>query len=1046
MELLRQDFDTNTNETIEIKLKELKAMIKEAKKKGLKAESEELAIEYAVKKPGLYRLQKVVDEFNLEVHRHTYDALVVTCPKATIKPSSLDRCVGDLSNLTVEVRGTLPMKMVYSRSINKQDGSIHAQSVQNEDLVSPRGLSSSNSQPSRVREGVSWGLRSVGVRINESMTRSGKWLYSIEEVHDGVGNVANFSTHGEDGEHTRWKGKQLDLSLTVHDLPLASLDGCDTRNPLKVPIGESSELPIVFGSPGRTCDDVTHTVTWRFSPINKLTASGDHGEEEIVEEFISKHPRDKPRIYRPGLYTLKSVRNQFCSGEVKGPASCLLINPPKPGLSISSEDIYDKCAGNSIGLAVDLDLVGTPPFDVQYEIIHNRQRKEKKWVHIKGSRHQLELKPRDAGHFTYRFVSIDDEVYANSLLEGPDYTLEQSVKPPASAFLMKPPDTIIGCIGQPILVKALFQGYPPFMLEYELVHEGKRMKHKITGIEEDKFTISTEPLLHGGEYALALVSVQDRAGCKIFLNDEIKITVNRQRPKVSFGLRDGKHKVLSLEGMRVDLPLRLDGEAPWDIAYQNINDPAAQVFQARIQKVDGFLQVESRGIYQLLDVADRHCPGIVDTSAATFEVDWIPRPEIKISDNAGLILKGDKYLRRDVCEGDADAVDIKLTGSFPAYCMVYILLTRSTGSPPYHLKYQQRYKPHAGSSSVSNKDFEAAIGVASIIMDTTRPGLYTYEFSRLSDNAYDHDPRSAALIVEQKVNPKPSASFLKPGQSYKYCKEEEAENEIIPVSLQGLPPFYLEIDIKHQSSSRPETVKIANIEFNQYNFRIPRNVLSLGTHYVSVRKVRDAQGCQQKTEYESPHVQVVVFDVPTIYPLETRTDYCVGDRISYTLSGIPPFEIYYTFEGIQKKAKSPNTNFRRIAERPGEFTITAVSDRVSDCKAVIKITKVIHEMPSVKISKGRQVEVDIHEGGEAEILFEFWGTPPFEFTYTRSTNAKKGQKSRVLETKHDVSYEHSKAIQASQEGTYEVVAVKDRWCSVSTWHGEAKQGQKLLHL
>ena len=108
---------------------------------------------------------------------------------------------------------------------------------------------------------------------------------------------------------------------------------------------------------------------------------------------------------------------------------------------------------------------------------------------------------------------------------------------------------------------------------------------------------------------------------------------------------------------------------------------------------------------------------------------------------------------------------------------------------------------------------------------------------------------------------------------------------------------------------------------------------------------------------------------------------------------------------IQRKAKHTNTNFRRIAEKPGVFTITAISDKASECKARTEITKIIHEMPSVKISKGRQVEVDIHEGGEAEIQFEFWGTPPFEFTYTRSTNAKKGHKSQVLETKHERSEE-----------------------------------------
>ena len=85
--------------------------------------------------------------------------------------------------------------------------------------------------------------------------------------------------------------------------------------------------------------------------------------------------------------------------------------------------------------------------------------------------------------------------------------------------------------------------------------------------------------------------------------------------------------------------------------------------------------------------------------------------------------------------------------------------------------------------------------------------------------------------------------------------------------------------------------------------------------------------------------------------------------------------------------------------------------------------------------------MDIHEGNEVDILFEFWGTPPFEFTYTRSTNAKKGQRSVVLETRHDVSYERSKMVKASQEGTYEVVAIKDKFCSFSTQQVEKRDAR-----
>lgn len=87
----------------------------------------------------------------------------------------------------------------------------------------------------------------------------------------------------------------------------------------------------------------------------------------------------------------------------------------------------------------------------------------------------------------------------------------------------------------------------------------------------------------------------------------------------------------------------------------------------------------------------------------------------------------------------------------------------------------------------------------------------------------------------------------------------------------------------------------------------------------------------------------------------------------------------------------------------------------------------------MRVSKGHDTRVDIHEGGEAEILFEFEGSPPFEFTWTRSSleDRRTGRKAQVLETRTAVSEEHSLRIRASEEGAYEVVAVRDRWCGVS---------------
>ncbi|KFY03429.1 hypothetical protein O988_01482 [Pseudogymnoascus sp. VKM F-3808] len=1026
IELLRLDFDTSTNESIVINHKELQSLKKQAEKRRPK-DSDTLTLDYSVRKPGLYRLQTVMEKSNLEVQRRMSDTLVVLCPKAVIQPSLANKCIGDLSDLTIQVTGTPPLKIVYSRRINEMDESFHFQSLQPEDLVSPLlGATRASTFAASYEEDMSWGgLHSIDVRLNESMASSGRWLYSIDEIHDATGNIANFSARAEESETIHTKGTHLEHAFTVHERPVAQLDLGAYGSQLRVASGRSAEFPIKLSSSSGSSEEYGHAIAYRFSPIDTLAANGDHGSESIVVEFTTKSSRQRPTIHKPGLYTLLSISSQHCEGEIREPSSVLLMNPPKPDLAISSEDIHDKCADNSIGIMVDMDLSGTPPFVVRYEVEQSKT-VERHQIEVDGSRHQLELKPREAGHFTYRFTSIDDAVYKDHSLTSSELTLQQDVKPPASAYFVSF-DQVVACIDEPVQSKVLLSGEPPFTLEYELAYGGKRKKQKVSDINAFQYTITTDPLTRGGDYSLALVSAQDKTGCKIFLSDEIRINVRRQRPKASWAHIESRRSVMTLEDKIVDLPLRLEGEAPWTITYRNLND-TSKIEKVVKQRSNDHIQINGRGIYKIESVHDRQCPGTVDETASSFEVNWLARPQLRISDSSGIQQQGNKYVKREVCEGDVDAMEIKLSGS-----------------PPYHLKYQHHHKPDRGSQSVNVKEIDAALGSVTIPMDTSKAGSQTYGFSELSDNAYDHDPKKhTALTVQQIVNPKPSATFVKPGQSYKYCKEEESGDEVIPIELHGLPPFYLEIDIKHQSSSRPETVKLANIDGNHYDFRIPHRVLSLGAHHLSVRKVRDSRGCQTKLEYGAPKVQVQVFDVPTIYALEPKVDYCVGDRISYTLSGTPPFDIYYNFGDVQRKAKSSSTNFRRIAEKPGNFTITSISDRASECKAKIGITKTIHEMPSVKISKGRQVSVDIHEGGQAQILFEFWGTPPFEFTYTRSTNARKGHKSQVLETKHDISFEHSKTVQASQEGTYEVVAIKDKFCAFSTQRLDGK-AEKLLH-
>ncbi|CAJ2508575.1 Uu.00g136010.m01.CDS01 [Anthostomella pinea] len=1032
VELIRFHLETNAEEIVKLGRREIKEIGRQSATSLEDGTLGSYKYDLLIKKPGAYRLNKVLDEYKLEVQRISAPTFVVPCPKAKVRTAeSSTRCLGDLSDLSLDVDGTPPLKIVYSRSINGKDHSFHFQSLQPEGFSSPLlGSQPSTSLISPGNEDYTWARsQKVVVSLNESMTNAGEWQYSVDEVLDVFGNKVSFSQPEE--AEMRSRPKNLFQNFIVRERPRATIVGCDLRHPLKVAKGRRTTLPVRIGRPGQTPESVPHTLTWHFSPIDTLSESGDHGDVVEAGSFTAKNVDDQPTISAPGLYTLKSVSCASCDGEIDEPSSCLLLNPPEPKLTIQAEEIADKCAGNPIGLAVNLDLVGTPPFLVQYDVISETERFiRSENIEVKGLREHFDLRPRNAGRYQYRFRKLQDAIYSVALPPTDDYFLEQNVKPPADAFFLDVSGTVNACLDQPVKLDVVLDGDGPFNLEWELVHDGKRKAAKETELSTRTFKIETAPLSSGGDYTLALKSIQDRTGCRISLKEEVKISVRRQKPRAAFGLLENKRSTTVVEAAPVNLPLRLSGDGPWRVFYRNLNGSAET--ETRVARSgNDFIEAKAQGTYEIVDVMDSLCPGTIDPKAKTFDVGYFPRPQLSLvpTDAIQPTDRDHKYIKKDVCEGDTDGFEVALQGS-----------------PPYHVQYEIKYKPKKGSGYVHQEEFDAALGKSSIPMDTSKAGLYSYAFSALSDNLYNNDKKkqSSLLTLEQTVNAKPSASFVKPGQTFKSCMSEQAE-ERIPIKLEGKAPFYLELEIKHYTGNFPEVFRIPNIQTNTYDIVIPRQYLKLGGQQVRIRKVRDDRGCRVEAETGGPVVHFQLYDAPAIYPLEQRTDFCVGERLAYTLSGTPPFEVHYEFAGKQMKAKSPTTNFRRVAESPGDFAITGISDKASDCRAAVNLSSTIHPMPSVKISKGRILQVDIHEGSEVEILFEFWGTAPFEFTYTRSTNARKGQKTQVLETRHDISYEHSKTVTASLEGTYEVVAIKDKFCSFSTMNVVAQENnQKVL--
>ncbi|KAI1814141.1 hypothetical protein GGS20DRAFT_549950 [Poronia punctata] len=1034
VELARFDLETNAQEIVKLGRKEIKEISKLSTtciEDGLVGTYQ---YELSLKKPGAYRLHKVLDEHKLEVQRLTHPTYVVPCPKAKVrKAETPTRCQGELSDLSLEVEGTAPLKIYYSRTINGRDRSFHFQSLQPDGFTSP--LVNSQSATDLIladNPDFTWARpQLVPVGLNESMNYNGEWRYSVDQVHDAFGNKVSYEQAEE--HDPKPKPKHLYQDFVVRKRPRATLKGCDLRNPIKVAKGKYTHLPIRIEPSSDTKDELPYTLSWQFSPIDTLSKSGDHGDVVEVKTFSTPYIGLRAQISEPGLYTLKTVSFDGCEGEIEEPSSCLLLNPLEPTLSMQAEPIPDTCAGNPIGLRVNMDLVGTPPFVVHYDVIRDGVPRQEN-VKINALRYQLNLEPQKEGYYEYRFRKLQDSVYTVSLPLTDEYHMEQHVKPAATAYFdhnAKSPGVYQACLDQPMKFDVGLLGDWPFNLEWELVHDGRRKAGSAKGIYANKFTIETAPFSVGGDYTLSLKSIQDKSGCKVFLGDSVKISVRRQKPRAAFGFLGNKRTTTVVESARVNLPLKLSGEGPWKVSYRNLNSTEGPKVR-HAKSGNDFIEATEWGTYEITDVTDNLCPGTIDPKGNMFDLNWFPRPELSLvpTDSIGRTDKEHMFVKREICEGDVDGFEVALRGS-----------------PPYHVQYEVRSKPKSGSVSVARREFDAVLGKASIQMDTVKAGIYTYTFSALSDSLYNDDKRrSVPLTLEQTVNPKPSASFTKPGQTFKSCMSDEVEQSI-PVKLEGKAPFYLELEIKHNSGSHPEIYRIPNIPSNTYDIRIPRQHLKLGTQQIRIRKVRDDRGCQLENNPDGSAVNFHLYDSPSIHPLEQRVDYCVGERIGYTLSGTPPFEIQYTFGGKRMKAKSQTTTFRRVAESPGEFTITSISDKASECRAAVNLSRTIHPMPAVRVSKGREIQVSIHEGTEVEIVFDFEGTPPFEFTYTRSTNAKKGQKSQVIETRHGVSEDYSKTVMASLEGTYEVVAIKDRYCAYSTGpiEGSDKSQARLVN-
>ncbi|KEF62094.1 uncharacterized protein A1O9_00066 [Exophiala aquamarina CBS 119918] len=1030
IELKRYDLDTNETELITITGRETKSLKKKAdsESSGLGLATPRI-LRYAVKKTGLYQLDRVIDTTNLEVRRQSFDVAVVPCPKASISSRSVDRCIGELSSVFMQVEGVPPFKVKYRKTVNGKQFSSNSQNIQPppDGYINIEDASKVVLDPRKPH--LEWTKSTVeSFDINESLHQNGTHSYTIEAVEDGLGNTVSY-----DSPNLKDLYAPRIQSLVVHNRPQVRLHDCSPDRLIPLPTGKSTPLPVRVQDSAKL-----HPSDWPLTLKYSFVSETDQATpqtQEFTYEMTDDHTG--PKIGQAGRYNIDSISGQFCPGEVLEPSSCSLFNPPRPDISVTREDIFDKCAGNPIGMILNFDLTGTPPFKIMYAVTRaGKARPQMK--EFSTMRGQIELLEQSAGTYIYTINEIADSVYEPTSLKDRDLVFEQNIRPPASAIFQSPQAVVKACLGQSVSETVKLFGEGPWNLEYEVIHGGKRKKNSAQS-ETDLVSIEFPGQRDGGRYTLMLTNVQDKSRCKTALREERHIDVRPDQPTAGFGDIQGRRSILALDGKEVKIPLRLKGNAPWAVRFQMSDDPLSFTEQ-HFRQANSFFTVNKPGTYEIVAVHDQ-CAGLVDPKANQFQVNWIPRPSLQIEDPT-LTQDGSSLRKVPVCQGDDSALVLALKGT-----------------PPFSVKYQQKYEPAKGPASISNKESNFAGPNAFINLDTTKSGEYTYLFSEIGDERYAHDKkRFSPIVVKQQVFAPPSAKFTQPGKTYSYCQDDlsftsqGAETEYIPIALTGDPPFNLEIAITHHGQSpRPEILRQKDIPSNSYLWPLSRTNLDLGTHSIAIRSVKDSRGCESGIESDPSSVRVQVSPPPIINPLQSQDDFCVGEHVSFSLSGQPPFEVSYTFNGKVKTVTESTNEFKRLTDRPGEFVITGISDSVmrnGKCRARKEIKKMIRPYPTVELGRGKTLISDIHEGGEVEILFSFTGTPPFEFTYTRSEDVKGRKHAKILETRHDTSTEFSKVIRASDEGVYEVVSIKDRYCSYTKPHHKntnaRKEGQKQL--
>lgn len=258
-------------------------------------------------------------------------------------------------------------------------------------------------------------------------------LFRLIKITDAFGNSRNVDSF---------------YSVDVHDLPRAVFEGCEGSK-IREEVESSVDIPL------------------KLTGAEPLTVSMEYRENLEAEDPVlfdvsdMKSGRDYVSVGKPGVYTVKKVKDSYCSRDVE--SVCIVSRTVAPMVEIKSEPIEQFCVG-TIGMLVDVSFTGEPPFWLEYQQTHKGESQVYKVEGIKTSHHVLELKPSHSGTYVYSFLAIGDVNYAEGIdVEIDDIT--HIIHPQSTAaFRDVRKDRIVKCLGDTVTLPVVLSGSKPWKL------------------------------------------------------------------------------------------------------------------------------------------------------------------------------------------------------------------------------------------------------------------------------------------------------------------------------------------------------------------------------------------------------------------------------------------------------------------------------------------------------------------------------------------------------------------------------------------------------